>query len=100
MIAQANVEKVEAIHSVWQRVNGVFAGSVAFIIYFIFCIVFSTLLFSDAASASFGMADGVGIVLLGTGVGCLTFSQFSSCKGIIAGPDLIPIIFVRVASVV
>ena len=51
------------------------------------------MIFSDLASSTpFGVAEGVGIVLLGIGVGCMSFCYGSGCRAFIAGPDLIPII--------
>lgn len=76
--------------------TGVAAGTTCFLLYFFFSIVFSAIIFEELISTTtFGVAHGVGIVLLGVGVGCLAFSRGSSCKAIIAGPDLLPIIFVQ-----
>ena len=82
------------------RLGGVAAGTVCFILYFFFCIVFSAVIFTDDLSTvtSFGVAHGVGIVLLGIAVGCLSFAVpqcGSGCRAIIAGPDLLPIIFAQ-----
>ncbi len=88
-------------HGAPSVLGGIAAGTVCFVLYFFFCIVFSAVIFSDLTSTtSFGVADGVGIVLLGIGVGCLVFSHGpfglrSGCKVIISGPDLIPIISVQ-----
>ena len=60
--------------------------------------MFSTVVFADLLSTtSFGVADGVGVVLMGIGVGCLSWPAArlrtgTGCRTIVAGPDLIPII--------
>ncbi|KAL1510690.1 hypothetical protein AB1Y20_006985 [Prymnesium parvum] len=84
-------------HKTQQKLGGFFSGAVCFILYFFFSIVFSTIIFQDLASgaSSFGDADGVGVVLLGVAIGCLAFARGSHCKAIIAGPDLLPIVFVQ-----
>ena len=87
-------------YNVSSIVTGVASGAVCAILYFFFCIVFSAVIFTEITSTtSFGVADGVNIVLLGIGVGCLTFAHRSSCKVIISGPDLLPIIFVQESGV-
>ena len=70
----------------------VLAGTVCFVLYFFFCIVFSATIFDALYPNEFGVAEGVGIVLLGIGIGCLSFSRGSGCKAILAGPDLLPVI--------
>ena len=76
--------------------GSVAAGAALFILYTFFSIVFSAVIFSDLVSVtSFGVAEGVGIILLGIGVGCLAFARGSGCKAIVSGPDLIPIITVQ-----
>ena len=86
------------------KLGQVAGGVVLFILYFFFCVVFSAVIFGDLTSTtSFGVSDGVGIVLLGIGVGCIWFAMpmrpgsfwGSSCKAIVSGPDLIPIITVQ-----
>ena len=77
------------------QITGMAAGTICFILYFFFCIVFSAVIFSDLTSkTSFGVPQGVGIILLGVGIGCLSFARCSGCQVIISGPDLLPVIFV------
>ena len=69
---------------------------VCFVIYFFFCIVFASVVFDPLVSDSdppFGVAQGVSVNLLGIAVGSLFFSRLSGCKGVLGGPDLLPIIF-------
>ena len=73
---------------------------VCFIIYFVFCIVFSSVVWDPLNSSldpninpPFGVAQGVGINLMGIAVGSVFFAWKSGCKAIIAGPDLLPIVF-------
>lgn len=69
---------------------------VCFVIYFFFCIVFASVVFDPLVSPSdppFGVAQGVGVNLLGIAIGSLFFSRLSGCKAVIGGPDLLPIIF-------
>ena len=82
----------EHAHAAASQVTCVAAGAVCFILYFFFCIVFSAVIFTDLAG-DLGVPEGVGIILLGISIGCLTFAKGSSCKAIIAGPDLLPVIF-------
>ena len=83
-------------HGETTTLTSIAAGAVCFILYLFFCIVFSAVIFTELTSTTaFGVADGVGIVMLGIGVGCLAFARGSGCKAIISGPDLIPIISVQ-----
>jgi len=75
---------------------------VNFIIYFVFCIVFSTVMwdplsFASSTTPTFGVPQGVGINLLGIAIGCVAFSLKSGCKAVMAGPDLIPVVFIAQA---
>mmetsp|Transcript_24677 Transcript_24677/g.53232 ORF Transcript_24677/g.53232 Transcript_24677/m.53232 type:complete len:338 (+) Transcript_24677:170-1183(+) len=77
---------------------------VCFIIYFVFCIVFSSVVWDPLNSSldvninpSFGVPQGVGINLMGIAVGCVFFAWKSGCKAVMAGPDLLPIVFVAEA---
>ncbi|KAL7552508.1 hypothetical protein ACHAWF_015774 [Thalassiosira exigua] len=81
---------------------------VCFIIYFVFCIVFSSVTWDPLSSASsldpnidppFGIPQGVGINLMGIAVGSAFFAWRSGCKCIISGPDLLPIVFFSEAAV-
>ena len=75
---------------------------VCFIIYFVFCIVFSAVVFDPLVSSSsppFGVPQGVGINLIGIAVGCVFFAYRSGCHAVIGGPDLLPIIFVAEAGI-
>lgn len=85
----------------------IIAGVIVGIIYFFFTIVFSAMVFSDmpqnleafgAKEIHFTVANGVGIHCLAIMIGCLVFTRLSSCKAVIAGPDLLPIIFAQEAS--
>ena len=76
------------------RLGGVAAGAVCFLLYFFFCIVFSAVAFGELPQESpFAVSDGVAVVLLGIAIGCLSFAYGSGCKAIISGPDLLPVIF-------
>jgi len=71
---------------------------VCFVIYFVFCIVFSSVVWDPLAFASstdptFGVPQGVGINLLGIAIGCVAFAAKSGSKAVMAGPDLIPVVF-------
>jgi hypothetical protein len=73
---------------------------VCFIIYFVFCIVFASVVWDPLNSSldttinpPFGVSQGVGINLMGIAVGSVFFAWKSGCKAIIAGPDLLPIVF-------
>ena len=71
---------------------------VCFVIYFVFCIVFSSVVWDPLAFASstdptFGVPQGVGINLLGIAIGCVAFAVKSGSKAGMAGPDLIPVVF-------
>eukprot|EP00985_Skeletonema_marinoi_P003734 scaffold1616_cov173-Skeletonema_marinoi.AAC.6 len=73
---------------------------VCFIIYFVFCIVFSSVVWDPLNSSldpninpPFGVAQGVGINLMGIAVGSVFFAWKSGCNAIIAGPDLLPVVF-------
>ena len=71
---------------------------VCFVIYFVFCIVFSSVVWDPLAFASstdpaFGVPQGVGINLLGIAIGCVAFAKKSGSKAVMAGPDLIPVVF-------
>ena len=71
---------------------------VCFVIYFVFCIVFSSVVWDPLAFASstdptFGVPQGVGINLLGIAIGCVAFAFKSGSKAVMAGPDLIPVVF-------
>ena len=75
---------------------------VCFVIYFVFCIVFSSVVWDPLAGATsrddridppFGIPQGVGIYLVGIAVGSAFFAMRSGCRGIVAGPDLLPVVF-------
>jgi len=71
---------------------------VCFVIYFVFCIVFSSvvwdpLAFASSSDPTFGVPQGVGINLLGIAIGCVAFAANSGSKAVMAGPDLIPVVF-------
>ncbi|KAL7541698.1 hypothetical protein ACHAXR_011169 [Thalassiosira sp. AJA248-18] len=73
---------------------------VCFIIYFVFCIVFSSVVWDPLEVARdttinppFGIPQGVGINLMGIAVGCVFFAWKSGCKAVMAGPDLLPVVF-------
>jgi len=73
---------------------------VCFIIYFVFCIVFSSVVWDplnvaldETINPPFGIPQGVGINLLGIAVGSAFFSLHSGCKAVVGGPDLLPVVF-------
>mmetsp|Transcript_15923 Transcript_15923/g.28658 ORF Transcript_15923/g.28658 Transcript_15923/m.28658 type:complete len:1321 (-) Transcript_15923:113-4075(-) len=73
---------------------------VCFIIYFVFCIVFSSVVWDplnvaldETINPPFGIPQGVGINLLGIAVGSAFFSLRSGCKAVVGGPDLLPVVF-------
>eukprot|EP00956_Cyclotella_meneghiniana_P030573 scaffold77279_cov55-Cyclotella_meneghiniana.AAC.1 len=73
---------------------------VCFIIYFVFCIVFSSVVWDPLNSAAdtsidppFGIPQGVGINLMGIVVGSVFFAWRSGCRAVMAGPDLLPVVF-------
>ena len=79
---------------------------VCFIIYFVFCIVFSSVVWDPLNSSldtninpPFGVSQGVGINLMGIAVGSVFFAWKSGCKAIISGPDLLPVVFFAEAGV-
>ena len=79
---------------------------VCFVIYFVFCIVFSSVVWDPLNSSldtnidpPFGVSQGVGINLMGIAVGSVFFAWKSGCKAIIAGPDLLPVVFFAEAGV-
>ena len=79
---------------------------VCFIIYFVFCIVFSSVVWDPLNSAldtninpPFGIPQGVGINLVGIAVGSVFFAWKSGCKAVIGGPDLLPVVFFAEAGV-
>jgi len=81
-------------------VSLVASAVVCFVIYFVFSLVFSSVIFESLPSNSdptFGVPQGVGTLLLGIAIGSVVFAWKSGCKAIMAGPDLLPIIFVAEA---
>ena len=78
-------------------VQSAFSAVVCFVIYFFFCIVFSSVVFdplvTDAHNPPFGVVQGVHILLIGIAVGSVFFARYSGCKAVIGGPDLLPLIF-------
>lgn len=81
-------------------VSQVASSVVCFVIYFVFCIVFSSVVWDPLNSyrdpsinPPYGVAQGVGINLMGIAVGSVFFAWKSGCKAIIAGPDLLPVVF-------
>lgn len=87
-------------HSSPTPVSLVASSIVCFEIYFVFCIVFSfvvwdplNLSLNTSIDPPFGIPQGVGINLLGITIGCLYFTLKSGCRAIVAGPDLLPIVF-------
>ena len=89
-------------HGAPSTIELVASGVVCATIYFFFMIVFSSMMFSDIAQnpkieIPFTVANGVGIHLLATCIGCLVFSRVSGCKAVMAGTDLLPIIFAQEA---
>lgn len=81
-------------------VSQIASSVVCFVIYFVFCIVFSSVVWDPLNSfrdpninPPYGVAQGVGINLMGIAVGSVFFAWKSGCKAIIAGPDLLPVVF-------
>ena len=81
---------------------------VCFIIYFVFCIVFSSVVWVPKTSSisqdetidpPYGIPQGVGINLMGIAIGSAFFAWKSGCKAIIAGPDLLPVVFFAEAGI-
>mmetsp|Transcript_9887 Transcript_9887/g.21422 ORF Transcript_9887/g.21422 Transcript_9887/m.21422 type:complete len:1286 (+) Transcript_9887:334-4191(+) len=75
---------------------------VCFIIYFVFCIVFGSVVWDPLSGWTsldpnvdppFGVPQGVGINLMGIAMGSVFFAWKSGCKAIVGGPDLLPVVF-------
>lgn len=89
-------------HAAPTLVSKLASSLVCFIIYFVFCIVFSSVVWDPLSGATskdlsinppYGIPQGVGINLMGIAVGSVFFAWRSGCNAVMAGTDLLPVVF-------
>ena len=82
-------------------VPSLLAGVVCGLILFVFCCVFSSMIFKqDGMPEQLNAAVplGVGMHTVSVMVGSLVFARFSGCKAVVAGPDINPVVFIAEAT--
>ena len=69
------------------------------LIFYAFCAVFAAFIFDESgANIPEAIPLGLGMNTLATLVGGLTFVYLSGCKAMMAGPDLVPTVFMGEAA--
>ena len=79
-------------------VAAVTSGLICGLVMFVFCVVFSELIFGQHELLLRAVPLGVGTQTMTTMVGALTFARFSGCRAVVAGPDINPIVFLAQAA--
>lgn len=77
------------------------AGLVCGLIQFVFCCVFASMVFQQPgmpAEVESAVPLGVGMHTVSVMTGSLIFAWGSGCKAVIAGPDMLPVVFVAEAT--
>ena len=80
--------------SISQLLSGLICG----LLFFVFDVVFSTMVFGQNVVLQAAMPMGVGVHALSTLVGSFAFAWLSGCKAVVAGPDVNPTVFVAEAA--
>ena len=78
-------------------IPSVLSGLVCGLIIFVFCCVFSSMIFQQPgfpAVLESAVPLGVGMHTVSTMAGALVFAKLSACKAVMAGPDLNPVVFI------
>ena len=79
-------------------VPSILSGLICGLVIFVFCCVFSGMIFQVSPLIESAMPLGVGMHTVSTLVGSLVFAKLSGCKAVIAGPDINPAIFIAEAT--
>lgn len=81
--------------------ESIVSGLVCGMIIFVFCCVYSSMIFQQSGMPSVmhdAVPFGVGMHTLSTFIGSLFFARLSGCKAIMGGPDINPVVFIAEAT--
>ena len=76
------------------------SGLVCGLIFFVFCCVFSSMIFGQNPTMEVALTIGVGVHTMSMVTGSLASAQMSSCRAMMAGPDINPAVFMAEAATV
>ena len=79
-------------------VASVTSGLICGLVMFVFCVVFSNMIFGQSELLIDAVPLGVGTQTMTTMIGALVFARFSGCRAVIAGPDINPVVFLAEAA--
>ena len=79
-------------------VASVTSGLICGLVMFVFCVVFSEMIFGQHELLMRAVPLGVGTQTMTTMIGALVFARFSGCRAVIAGPDINPMVFLAEAA--
>ena len=79
-------------------VASVTSGLICGLVMFVFCVVFSNMIFGQSELLIRAVPLGVGTQTMTTMIGALVFARFSGCRAVIAGPDINPVVFLAEAA--
>ena len=79
-------------------IPSILSGLICGLVLFVFCCVFSSMIFQRSALLEPALPLGVGMHTVSTLVGSLVFARLSGVKAVIAGPDINPAVFVAEAA--
>jgi hypothetical protein len=79
-------------------VASVTSGLICGLVMFVFCVVFSNMIFGQHELLIQAVPLGVGTQTMTAMIGALVFARFSGCRAVIAGPDINPVVFLAEAA--
>ena len=79
-------------------IPSILSGLICGLVIFVFCCVFSSMIFQRSHLLEAALPLGVGMHTISTLVGGVVFAKLSGCKAVIAGPDINPAVFVAEAT--
>mmetsp|Transcript_39080 Transcript_39080/g.85892 ORF Transcript_39080/g.85892 Transcript_39080/m.85892 type:complete len:686 (-) Transcript_39080:40-2097(-) len=75
----------------------ILSGLICGLLFFVFCAVFSSMIFGKDSLLLSAVPLGIGVHTLSTLIGNVAFARFSGCKAVMAGPDINPTVFMAEA---
>ena len=78
--------------------SSITSGLICGLMIFVFCCVFSEMIFGQNELLQSAVPLGVGTQTMTAMIGALAFARFSGCKAVVAGPDINPIVFLAEAA--
>jgi len=78
--------------------SSITSGLVCGLLIFVFCCVFSEMIFGQNELLQSAVPLGVGTQTMTAMIGAFAFARFSGCRAVVAGPDINPIVFLAEAA--